>query len=84
MSAERRAQQAQQILTNPLFKEAFAILEAHYKDKMLQTKPADIEAREHLYRSCLVLSDVKSALTAYIEQGKIEKSNAAKREKARL
>ncbi|TXH55210.1 MAG: hypothetical protein E6Q97_09330 [Desulfurellales bacterium] len=83
MNPTQRAAHAQQILTNPVFKESFDMLDRAYKDAIMQSKPEQIELREHLYRSARALTDVKSALTACVETGKIEKITAAKKEKAR-
>lgn len=81
MDINRRAELARQLLSNPVFSEAFNMLKIAYIDRMISTKPEDVATRDHFHKSILALSDVKSALTACVEKGKIEKVKAARAEK---
>lgn len=81
MDAKTRADQAQSLLSNPVFKEAFETLEKHYIDKMVDTDPTAVEERNKWHSCVLSLNDVKTALTAFIQNGKIEAENDRKREK---
>jgi hypothetical protein len=82
MDATQRAAHANQILENPVFKEAFVMLKNAYTDRLISTKPEDLPTREHMHKSILVLSDVQAALTACVKQGKLENVKAV--HKARL
>lgn len=83
MDTHQRAELAKQILTNPIFSEAFVILKQAYIDRMLATDPDDIKKRDHFHKSVLILADVKSALTACIEKGKLEKMKAERKTKGK-
>lgn len=76
----RRGEYAKQVLGNPVFQEAFDILQKVYVDRMISTKPDELSTREHYHKSLLALADVKSALTACVETGKIEKVKAVRKE----
>lgn len=81
MDASQRAAHAQQILSNPVFSEAFDMLRKHYTDRMIATSPEDSATRDHFHKSILALSDVKAALTACVERGKLEKAKTVQKEK---
>jgi len=81
MNSQERGNQAKMLLDHPVLKEAFETLERYYTDKMVHTSPEQVEERNKWHSCVFSLNDVKTTLTSYVEHGKIEASNTAKREK---
>jgi hypothetical protein len=80
---QQMSMQAQQVVGNPAYIAAVAAVRGFYTESMINTKPDEAAQREHLHRCIHALSDVQTALTAFIESGKIEKQMAVKKEKAK-
>lgn len=81
MDNQTRGREARMLLDHPVMSEAFKTIEAYYTDQMASTKPEEREERDKWHTCLFVLKDVKTTLTAFVESGKIEASNEAKREK---
>jgi hypothetical protein len=75
--------QASQVIENPAFKEATKAVRSFYTEQMVNTKPEESEIRDHLHRCIHALTDVETALTAFIQSGKIEKQMAVKKERSK-
>jgi len=80
---QQLAMRAEQLTGNPAFKAAMEAVRGCYTEAMINTKPDESAQREHLHRCIHALTDVQTALTAFIETGKIEKRMAVKKEKAK-
>lgn len=73
---------ANQILTNPVFKEAIEIVRKAYIDALLGTASGDDDGRKKYYTAIHCLNDVEAALTGCVQNGRIDKMLEAKKEKA--
>lgn len=80
---ERRAMHSEHLLGNPSFKAALQAVRGAYTEEMINSNPDDAAKREHLHRCIHAIADVESALTAFIQSGKIEKTMLIKQEKAK-
>lgn len=83
IDAEQMGMNASQILNNAAFKAAMAGVKDYYTEAMINTKPNEADVREHLHKCIHALEDMRAALTAFLERGKLEKTMAIKREKAK-
>lgn len=81
MNSKERGNQAKMLLDHPVMKEAFETLEKYYTDKMVLTALSAVEERNEWHSCVFALNDVKTTLTSFVEHGKIEASNEAKRER---
>lgn len=81
LDPQTRADLANQVLKNIMFEEGFKILEQHYMAQMASTAPNEVEERNKWHICNFVLNDVKTALTAIIQNGTIELHNAKSRER---
>jgi hypothetical protein len=77
------AMSANGLINNPAYKAAISAVKAYYTEQMIDTKPEESATREHLHKCIHALADIHAALTAFVERGKLEKSMAIKREKAK-
>lgn len=80
---ERLAMNAGHLLNNPSFKEAVEAVRGAYTQEMVNSNPDDVSKREHFHRCIHAITDIETALTAFIQSGKIEKSMLLKQEKAK-
>jgi len=80
---ERMANAASLLKNNPAFKEAMAVVRGAYTQEMINSAPDDAAKREHFHRCIHSLTDIESALTAFIQSGTLEKLTATKQEKAK-
>jgi hypothetical protein len=83
MDTKTRMDQAQAIISNPVFTEAVSVLEKAYIGRMIDTAPTEVEERNKWHSCILSLNDVKTALTAFIQDGKIQIDNERKMEKSK-
>lgn len=67
----RRAEQAQMILTHPLFTEAFEKLDRELRDAWLKSPSRDVDGRESLWLSVKLLSQVRTHLESLVNTGKM-------------
>ncbi len=68
---------------NMAFKEAMTAVRGAYTQAMINTSPTETAQREHFHRCIHSLTDIESALTAFIQSGTLEKLTATKQEKAK-
>ena len=64
-----RGSKAAEVLRNPVFDEAFSILQKRYIQAWVDTPPDQIEERERLYQSVHVLQDIYDQLEAVMTTG---------------
>jgi len=83
MDTKTRADLAAQVLNNPVFIESFDIVRNYYLDKLVNTAADDDESRKRFYFSIHALEAVRTALTASVQNGKIDQIQAEKKEKAK-
>lgn len=80
-----RAHQAERLLNDPLFQEAFAVVEAEYLDGWRNSPARDTEGRERLWLMLKLLGKVRGHLQTVMETGKLaEKQLTAIEPKRRL
>lgn len=65
------SRQAQSLLNNPLFEDAFAALEKEWTSAWRNSTPAQNEQREKVYQLLTALDHVKAQLTRHITTGKL-------------
>lgn len=82
-SVKLKGEQANRLLADPLFNEACDVLKRAYTDRMIGTKIDEIQQRDHWHRCIIALEDVKTALTTFVQAGKIETLQAEKKERAK-
>jgi len=74
MNAEQekiRANSAQQLLDNPMFKEVFEILESDCMARLKSTKFKERDERDELWRKLQTLEQVKTIIKRYVTTGKM-------------
>ena len=64
-----RGSKAAEVLRNPVFDEAFSILQKRYIQAWVDTTADQIEERERLYQSVHVLQDIYNQLEAVMTTG---------------
>lgn len=70
-----RAQQAEQLLKNPLLVEAFANLRQSYYETFISSEPEAEEIRDVAYRMNRVVAEVEQHLRLVIAHGKLERAH---------
>ena len=80
---QRLAGNAARLLSDPAFKAAMEAVKGTYVQSMINTAPDEHHQREHLHRCIHALSDIETALTAFVQTGTVEKSMAIKQQKAK-
>lgn len=73
MNTESRSEWAQQVLDNPIYKEAMAGLKSEIYRNFCESTPADAEAREHFWRLHEAAAMFERMLNGYITAGQFEK-----------
>lgn len=76
----QRAQFAANLLSNPVFDEAFNAVRTAYLEKMVSLPLDDVAERDRLYHCVHALADVKTVLTICVNEGKIEEHLAKQKE----
>lgn len=74
----RKGQEAKDLLENPIFVEAFDVLEREYLKAWRQSKPADEEERERLWLAVGILDEIKRHLRVVVENGAMAKRDIDK------
>ena len=69
----QRANEAKELLENPLLEEAFIQMEAAYLDDWRSSGLPDLEGRERVWLAIKVLEEVKRHLRVVVENGVIAK-----------
>ena len=70
-----KAEQAQQILNSEIFKEVLENLKQSYIDAWLKDQDIDnVNSREHLHKSILLLAEIEKHLRIMAEKGKLTQS----------
>ena len=69
----QRANEAKELLENPLLEEAFTQMEAAYLADWRSSGLADLEERERIWLAIKVLEEVKRHLRVVVENGVIAK-----------
>ncbi len=64
-----RGSKAAEVLRNPVFDEAFSILQKRYIQAWVDTPADQVEERERLYQSVHVLQDIYNQLEAVMTTG---------------
>lgn len=75
--AKRRAQQAQRLLGDELFKECIGNLSEHYRMAWERTRPAEVELREECYRMLKLVDQFTGQLTKHLTTGEMVDIQAA-------
>jgi hypothetical protein len=68
---QARAEQAEALLRNNLFNEAFEYLDAQFLDAWRQSGVADVENRERIYQLTQSLATLKGYFQSVVEDGKL-------------
>lgn len=75
----RQASEAERILESDVFKLSLENLKKEYLQAWITLKkPDDIEARENLHKSILLLPEIEKHLRIIAEKGKLTKANINK------
>jgi hypothetical protein len=69
-----RASEAQAILNNDLFKEAFETVKAAYTEAWLNSPARDTEGREKIYQFMQALTAVEGHLVSVVQTGEMAKA----------
>lgn len=80
---ERLAMAASLLQNNAAFREAVNAVRGAYTQAMIGSDPNDAATREHFHRCIHSLTDIETALTAFIQSGKLEQLTLKKQEKAK-
>lgn len=75
-----RADQAQQILDNPLIKEAFEAIEREIVEKWQDSKEADEEIRARAYLMSRLFKRLRGQFEAYVRLGERAKGDLLRQE----
>ena len=70
---EQREQQANRLLNDPLYNEAFDLLAENIHNTWISTSIDEVEAREQAWLSLRLLERIRLHLTSIIETGKMAK-----------
>lgn len=73
MSNELREEQAKRLLTDPLFVEAFEVLEKNLQNSWSSSGVSETEAREQIWLSLRLLERIRLHLTSIVETGDMAK-----------
>jgi hypothetical protein len=73
MSNEIREEHAKRLLTDPLFVEAFEVLEKNLLNSWSVSGVNEIEAREQIWLSLRLLDRIRLHLTSIVETGDMAK-----------
>ena len=73
MSDQLREEQANRLLKDPLFNEAFEVLKKDLMDRWEHSGSAELEARESIWLAMRLLDKVRGHLTSIIETGQMNK-----------
>ena len=70
---EQREQQANRLLNDPLYNEAFDLLSENIHNTWISTSIDEVEAREQAWLSLRLLERIRLHLTSIIETGEMAK-----------
>jgi|TARA_R100000951_G_scaffold65322_1_gene55129 hypothetical protein len=70
---EQREQQANRLLNDPLYNEAFDLLAENIHNTWISTSIDEVEAREQAWLSLRLLERIRLHLTSIIETGEMAK-----------
>ena len=70
---EQREQQANRLLNDPLYNEAFELLAENIHNTWISTSIDEVEAREQAWLSLRLLERIRLHLTSIIETGEMAK-----------
>lgn len=76
--AIERAAQAEALLGNELYQEAFKVAGQLYMKAWAETEPHETQARENYWRAFQILPDVERHLKRIVESGKVSKAQLNK------
>lgn len=68
-----RANDAQQLLDNPVFKEVFMVLEEDLMNRMKRTKFKEKDERDEIWRKLQTMEQIKQIINRYVTTGKMQK-----------
>ena len=71
---EQREQQANRLLNDPLYNEAFDLLAENIHNTWISTSIDEVEAREQAWLSLRLLERIRLHLTSIIETGEMAKN----------
>ena len=73
MSDQLREEQANRLLKDPLFNEAFEVLKKDLMDRWEASGSTELEARESIWLAMRLLDKIHGHLTSIIETGRMNK-----------
>ena len=73
MSDQLREEQANRLLKDPLFNEAFEVLKKDLMDRWEASGSTELEARESIWLAMRLLDKIHGHLTSIIETGQMNK-----------
>ena len=71
MDNEERARRAKALLNDPLFKEAFEVLEKDLMGRWVNSGSTESEARESIWLAMRLLDRVQSHISSIVETGRM-------------
>jgi hypothetical protein len=79
-----RGERALQLLREPLIVEAFSLIEQDLIDKWQNSPARDVQARESLYQSQILLRRLQAQLELVMQTGQVAKATLIQRAKLAL
>ena len=73
MSDQLREEQANRLLKDPLFNEAFEVLKKDLMDRWEASGSTELEARESIWLAMRLLDKIHSHLASIVETGRMDK-----------
>lgn len=80
---QRLASSSGMLQSNPAFKAAVEAVRGAYTQAMINSNPDEAGKREHFHRCIHSLTDIESALTAFVQSGTLEQLTITKQAKAK-
>ena len=73
MSDDHREERAKNLLSNPLFNEAFDVLRKDLMDRWEASGSSELEARESIWLAMRLLDKLHGHITSIVETGRMNK-----------
>jgi phosphomevalonate kinase len=73
MSDQLREEQANRLLKDPLFNEAFEVLKKDLMDRWEASGSTELEARESIWLAMRLLDKIHAHITSIVETGRMNK-----------
>lgn len=77
----QRAEEARQLLANPILSEAFTVIREEVLDQWKSSKEHEAEGREKLWTTLKLLDRLQSQITQVVQTGKVAQASLLQRAK---